>query len=159
MLPSILVMRVGNPEGRSVFAEALAGIFNGVVVPSAKAKAASKQKAGRSIPRRPFVVYGPGAGAREVTAAARALRRGWCPAIITCRTFSLPALHSEAWRVAVLPVNEPVYEPGTLRRLLDDPRERAALVGWTVDGAAAVERDGLPSMPASMLRATAAAVA
>ena len=156
---TVLAVRVGNPEGRSVFPEFVAAVFGGRVVAAGKpARRASNTKPPRRMPRCPFVVYGPVAGAREVEAAARAIRRGWSPVMIACRLFSLPASHREAWRVLVMDFREPTYEPATLRRLVDDPRERAALLGWLAEGAAHVARYGMPAPTAAVLRATAEAV-
>lgn len=157
-LDQIMIARVGNPEGRSVMPEAVAGVLGGKVAASGPvARRASNLPPPRLWPSCPFVVYGAAAGAREVEAAARAMRRGWRPCFVSCRTFRLDARHREAWRVVVMDFNEPDYDREALRRIVGNPNERAALMGWLVDGAMRSLRGGC-TMPDSVMRATAEAV-
>lgn len=155
------VLQVGNAEGRSVFAEALAALLEGVVVPAgAAAHKASKRRAPRGRgdgPGCPFVVYGPSGGTRELNTALRAERRGWRP-FITCTTFRVSAQHPDAWRVTVVPLNEPEFKP-ELVAALADPREQAAMLGWLAEGAREAWERGMPPMPEGVVRATAEGLA
>ena len=152
-LDQIMIVRVGNPDGRSVLPEAIAGVLGGKVAASGSvARRVSNLRPPRRWPSCPFVVYGDGAGAREVEAAARAMRRGWRPCFVTCRTFRLDARHREAWRVFVMDFNEPVYERESLRRLLSRP---GAVVRWLVG---CMGGNRMPDEFESVRRATAEAV-
>lgn len=156
----VLVFTVENAEGRSSLAEVMATLFDGLVLPTGRAaKQASKRKPCRKLPRVPFVQYAPRAGRREFDCAVRALRRGWWP-MVTCREFRLSAGHPEAWRVAVMPVHEPVYKPDVFGFEANPeriPERRAELEAWALEGLVRQGNEPL-TMPASMLRATAEAV-
>ena len=113
-LSVVMVFQVENPEGRSAVTEAFATMFDGVVVKGARAASqASRRKPPREIPACPFVVHSPKPGQRELDAVLRAERRGWWP-MIACREFRLSAEHPQVYRVRVMPLHEPVYEPDPL---------------------------------------------
>ena len=159
-LSVVMVFQVENPEGRSAVTEAFATMFDGVVVKGARAaRQASRRKPPREIPACPFVVHSPRAGQHELDAVLRAERRGWWP-MIACREFRLSAEHPQAYRVRVMPLHEPVYEPDPLG--LADPyilgQCRAEVVHWALSGLKQAAAEGMGPAPESVLRATAEAV-